>query len=189
MQRGDRIELPGKILKVRTAALDEDSSIAVLDFRITNPSDVLFEVRTVTVEMEDNQGKSYLGQSVERNGCQAALRRTAGARARNTTQTLLMRERLGSHGSPDRMIAARFQAPARHARRRASASSCGLRKWMARRSSTRSVSALVALAAVHSGARAASARWDGDSGSPEEQGLHAPLRKPRIRWRLWSSPP
>ena len=58
MQRGDRIELPGKILKVRTAPLDEESSIAVIDFRITNPSDVQFEVRTVTVEMEDNQGKS-----------------------------------------------------------------------------------------------------------------------------------
>ena len=39
MQRGDRIELPGKILKVRTAPLDEDSSIAVIDFRITNPSE------------------------------------------------------------------------------------------------------------------------------------------------------
>ena len=58
MQRGDRIELPGKMLKVRTAPLDEDSSIAVIDFRITNPSNVQFEVRTVTVEMEDNQGKS-----------------------------------------------------------------------------------------------------------------------------------
>jgi hypothetical protein len=46
MQRGDRIELPGKILKVRTAPLDENSSIAVIDFRITNPSDVQFEVRT-----------------------------------------------------------------------------------------------------------------------------------------------
>jgi hypothetical protein len=48
MQRGDRMELPGKILKVRTAPLDEDSSIAVIDFRIANPSNVLFEVRTVT---------------------------------------------------------------------------------------------------------------------------------------------
>ena len=64
MQRGDRIELPGKMLKVRTAPLDEESSIAVIDFRITNPSNVQFEVRTVTVEMEDNQGKSTVGQSV-----------------------------------------------------------------------------------------------------------------------------
>ena len=56
MQRGDRIELPGKILKVRTAPLDENSSIAVIDFRMTNPSDILFEVRTVTVELEDKSG-------------------------------------------------------------------------------------------------------------------------------------
>src|SRR6266516_2452597 len=62
MQRGDKIDLPGKILKVRTASLDEDSSIAVIDFRVTNPSDVQFEVRTVTVEMDDPEGKSYLGQ-------------------------------------------------------------------------------------------------------------------------------
>jgi len=58
MLRGNRIELPGRILKVRTAPLDDDSSIAVIDFRVANPSDVLFEVRTVSVEMEDNQGKS-----------------------------------------------------------------------------------------------------------------------------------
>ena len=31
MQRGDRIELPGKIIKVRTAPLDEESSIAIVD--------------------------------------------------------------------------------------------------------------------------------------------------------------
>jgi hypothetical protein len=110
MQRGDRIELPGKILKVRTAPLDEDSSIAVLDFRITNPSNILFEVRTVTVEMEDNQGKSYLGQSVSEMD---AVRLFEGlpVLGQKFNPTLLMRDRLGSHGSADRMIAARFQAP------------------------------------------------------------------------------
>jgi len=61
MQRGDRIRLPGKILKVRTAPLDENSAVAVIDFRITNPSGVQFMVRTVQVEMDDNEGKSYLG--------------------------------------------------------------------------------------------------------------------------------
>ncbi len=110
MQRGDRIELPGKILKVRTAPLDEDSSIAVIDFRITNPSDILFEVRTVTVEMDDPQGKSYLGKPVSEMD---ARRLFEGMPVLGTkfNRTLLMRERLGSHGSADRMIAARFQAP------------------------------------------------------------------------------
>ena len=110
MQRGDRIELPGKILKVRTAPLDEDSSIAVIDFRITNPSDILFEVRTVTVEMEDNQGKSYLGQSVSEMDAKR-LFEGLPVLGPKFNPTLLMRERMGAHESADRMIAARFQAP------------------------------------------------------------------------------
>src|ERR1039457_6750261 len=111
MQRGDRMQLPGKILKVRTAPLDEESSIAVIDFRITNPSDILFEVREVTVEMEDSQGKSYLGQSVSEMD---AVRLFEGLPVLGTkfNTTLHMRDRIGSHGSADRMIAARFQAPA-----------------------------------------------------------------------------
>ena len=110
MQRGDRMELPGKILKVRTAPLDEESSIAVIDFRITNPSNILFEVRTVTVEMDDNQGRSYLGQPVSEVD---AIRLFEGlpVLGQKFNPTLIMRERLGSHRSADRMIAARFQAP------------------------------------------------------------------------------
>ena len=71
MQRGDRIELPGKILKVRTAPLDENSAVAVIDFRINNPSGVQFMVRTVQVKMDDNEGKSYLGFIFARAGTAA----------------------------------------------------------------------------------------------------------------------
>jgi hypothetical protein len=110
MQRGDKIELPGKILKVRTAPLDEDSSIAVLDFRITNPSDVLFEVRTVTVELEDKDGKNYLGQTVSEMDAQR-LFDGLPVLGGKFNKTLVMRERIGAHASQDRMIAARFQAP------------------------------------------------------------------------------
>ena len=110
MQRGDRMQLPGKILKVRTAALDDDSSVAVIDFRITNPSDILFEVRTVTVEMEDNQGKSYMGQSISEMDAKRLFEGLPVLGTKFNT-SLLMKDRLGSHGSADRMIAARFQAP------------------------------------------------------------------------------
>lgn len=110
MQRGDRMQLPGKILKVRTAPLDEDSSIVVIDFRISNPSNILFEVRTVTVEMDDNQGKSYLGQPVSEMDAKR-LFEGVPVLGQKFNPTLVMRERLGSHGSADRMIAARFQAP------------------------------------------------------------------------------
>jgi len=110
MQRGDRIELPGKILKVRTAELDADSSIAVIDFRITNPSNVQFEVRTVTVELEDNTGNSYMGQSVSEMDAKR-LFEAVPVLGEKYNPTLLMRERLGSRASADRMIAPRFQAP------------------------------------------------------------------------------
>jgi hypothetical protein len=110
IQRGAKIDLPGKILKVRTAALDDDSSIAVLDFRITNPSDVLFEVRTVTVEMDDMAGKSYLGQTTSESDAKR-LFEAMPVLGQKFNNTLLMRERIGAHASQDRMVAARFQAP------------------------------------------------------------------------------
>lgn len=110
MQRGDRIQLPGKILKVRTAPLDENSSIAVIDFRITNPSDILLEVRTVTVELVDDQGKSYLGQSVSDMDA-TRLFEGIPVLGQKFNRSLIVRDRIGSHGSADRMIAARFQAP------------------------------------------------------------------------------
>ena len=95
---------------MRTAPLDENSSIAVIDFRIANPSNILFEVRTVTVEMEDNQGKSYLGQSVSEMDAKR-LFEALPVLGPKFNPTLIMRDRIGSHGSADRMIAARFQAP------------------------------------------------------------------------------
>ncbi len=110
MQRGDKIELPGKILKVRTAVLDDDSSIAVLDFRITNPSDVIFEVRSITVEMEDAAGKNYHGESVGEIDSQR-LFQGLPVLGQKFNKTLFMRERVGAHASQDRMIAARFQTP------------------------------------------------------------------------------
>ena len=62
MQRGAHIDLPGKILKVRTAPLDENSSIVVFDFRITNPADYTLVVRTVTVAMEDPEATGPTGR-------------------------------------------------------------------------------------------------------------------------------
>jgi hypothetical protein len=110
MQRGDRIELPGKILKVRTAPLDENSAVAVIDFRITNPSGVQFMVRTVSVEMDDNDGKSYLGD-VAADMDVTRLFEAVPALGQKFLKTLMARERIAAHDSQDRMVTARFQAP------------------------------------------------------------------------------
>ena len=111
LQRNDKIDLPGKILKVRTTELDNESSVAVIDFRVTNPSDVLFEVRTVTVDMEDSSGKHYTGQ-VSSDTDAASLMKALPVLGEKYNKTLMVKERIGAHGSQDRMVAARFVAPA-----------------------------------------------------------------------------
>jgi len=110
MQRGDVMQLPGKILKVRTATLDENSSVAVLDFHLANPSDIIFEVRTVNVELEDKDGKSYLGQ-VSSDGDAARLFEGVPLLGPKYNKSLMTRERVSAHSNLDRMLAARFQAP------------------------------------------------------------------------------
>jgi hypothetical protein len=110
MQRGSRLELPGKVLKARTAPLDENSSVAVIDFRVTNSSDVPFMVRSVSVEMEDNQGKSYQG-SVAADMDVKPLFEGVPLLGQKYNDTLLMRQSIPPHTSTDRMVAARFQAP------------------------------------------------------------------------------
>jgi len=110
MQRGSKVDLPGKILKVRTAPLDENSSVVVIDFRTANPSDYVLQARGVTVELEDPAGRSYLGSSI---GEVDAQRLFEGVPVLGTkfNPTLLLRDRIAAHSSVDRMIAARFQAP------------------------------------------------------------------------------
>lgn len=110
MQRGAHMELPGKVLKVRTAALDDNSSVAVLDFRVTNPSDVLFVVRTVTVELEDPDGASHLGQVAAETDAKR-LFEAVPLLGQKFNDTLLMRDKIAAHTSQDRMVAARFEAP------------------------------------------------------------------------------
>src|SRR5436309_9817416 len=110
MQRGDAIDLTGKILKVRTAPLDENSTIAVLDFRITNPSNILLEVRQVTVEMEDAAGKISPGDVVSEGDATRVFEALPALGPKFLT-SLGMRQRIAPHVTGDHMVAVRFQAP------------------------------------------------------------------------------
>jgi hypothetical protein len=120
MQRNDKIDLPGKILKVRTAVLDDGksergedrppTSIAVVDFRVTNPSDVIFEVRTVSVQMVGADGKVIDGQ-ISSDTDAAAVMKALPVLGEKFNKTLMVKERIGSHASVDRMAAVRFVVP------------------------------------------------------------------------------
>jgi hypothetical protein len=110
MQRGAYIDLPGKVLKVRTAPLDEASAVAVVDFRVANPADYPFVVRTVTVAMEDNSGAESVGQTVSETDARQVFQ-AIPLLGQKFNDTLLMRDSLPPHNSWDRMVAARFEVP------------------------------------------------------------------------------
>jgi len=110
MQRGAHIELQGKILKVRTAPLDENSSIVVLDFRFGNNSDYPFSVRGVTVVLEDNTGARTEGTTVSEIDAQR-LFQGIPLLGQKYNPSLIVRDRIPAHASEDRMIAARLEVP------------------------------------------------------------------------------
>jgi hypothetical protein len=110
MQRGARVGLTGNVLKVRTAPLEDGSSVVVLDFRFSNPGNVLFVVRSVTVVLEEKDGNQYVGQTVAEMDAKR-LFEGIPLLGQKFTDTLVGRDRVPGHTFQDRMVAARFNAP------------------------------------------------------------------------------
>ena len=55
-QRGARLEWHGSVLKVRTAPMDETSTVMLVDFRLTNTADYATVLRTMSLEVETANG-------------------------------------------------------------------------------------------------------------------------------------
>ena len=111
LQRGAHVELKGSVLKVRTEALDETSSVAVIDFRFVNPSDVQFVVRSVDVTMEGKDGSSTPGQPISEVDTKRVFQYHPML-GQKFNDSLLMRDKIPARQAEDRMIAARFEMPA-----------------------------------------------------------------------------
>ena len=110
MQRGAHIELKGAILKIRTAPMDANSSVGVIDFRFDNPANYPFVVRTVDVIVEDKQGNRYLGSPVPEVDAKR-LFEFYPLLGQKYHDSLLSRDKIKPRTSEDRMIAARFELP------------------------------------------------------------------------------
>ncbi len=110
MQRGAHIEPAGKILKVRTLALDENSSIAVVDFRVVNSSDYTVIVREVAVSLDQPNGTDSDGTVVSEMDARR-LFQYYPVLGQKYNDSLIIRDRIKPHETLDRMIAARFEIP------------------------------------------------------------------------------
>ena len=110
MQRGAHVELKGAILKVRTQAMDENSSVAVIDFRFVNPSNYPFWVKQVDVTIEDKDGKTLEGSLVSELDARRLFQYYPQL-GQKFNDSLVMRDKIAGRQSLDRMIAARFEVP------------------------------------------------------------------------------
>ncbi len=108
--RGSHLELKGQILKVRTLSLEENSSLAVLDFRFSNPSDLRFVVRQVDVSLVDGKGNVLPGAVVSEMDAQRIFQYYP-LLGQKYNPTLVMREKIASRETKDRMVAVRFEVP------------------------------------------------------------------------------
>ncbi|MFN0170252.1 MAG: hypothetical protein ACKV22_27860 [Bryobacteraceae bacterium] len=109
IQRGAHIELKGSVLKARTIGLEPQSSIAVLDFRFTNPSDYPFVVRGVEVLVDDGK-QQVAGESVAEVDARR-LFEYYPALGQKYNDSLIARVKIPPRTTMDRMICVRFPVP------------------------------------------------------------------------------
>ena len=106
--KGSHLELIGKVLKVRTGPLGDGNSIAVMDFRVENPSDKPFVVRTVDIALEKKDGEMVDGVTVARSDLKQLFQynKFLGGQYNDG---LGLQESIAPHSMVDRMVAAHFE--------------------------------------------------------------------------------
>src|ERR1700722_8056556 len=110
MQRGAHIEVTGKILKVRTAPIDDNAAVLVADFRITNPADYSFLVNKVTLTVVDAHGKPIEGDTISEIDARRIFE-AIPLLGPKYNPSLILRETIAPHTTVDRMTSARFEVP------------------------------------------------------------------------------
>ncbi len=107
---GSQARLEVRWLKVRTIATGPESSLAVFDLRIHNPSRVLFQVKEVEAALIGASGNREEGLVTAQTDLDRALRSYPLAGPRHTP-VLMFRERLRGGETADRTVAASFPVP------------------------------------------------------------------------------
>ncbi len=64
LNRGSQVRLEGSILKVRIVPTDDNACLAVVDFRVKNPSSTIFQVKQLRIVATTADGTEIEGQTV-----------------------------------------------------------------------------------------------------------------------------
>ena len=108
--KGAHLELTGSVLKGRLGKLDESRSGAILDFRVSNPADLRFVVREVTMQAIKADGQTLDGGIISKRDIQQIMDYNQFFRPQ-FNPVLSLQDRVDAHQTIDRMVAAQFEVP------------------------------------------------------------------------------
>jgi hypothetical protein len=109
VNKGSRMVLEGSIQKVRTLPLEE-ATVLVIDFRLKNPSNFRYVLRTVVVHM-DVDGQIAEAEPVAEVDARRLFEYYSASLGQKYNDTLKMKDVIASGETIDRMVMVRFEAP------------------------------------------------------------------------------
>lgn len=108
--KGSHIELKGEILKVRVLSYNPTASLVILDFRVTNPSDLPFVVKTADVILIPVSGDPVESARISKADVENVFKyeKLLGPKY---NEVLSIKDRVNPHQTVDRMVGVRFDLP------------------------------------------------------------------------------
>lgn len=108
--KGNHLELTGSILHARVQPLNDKACLVILDFRVRNPSDVPFVVKTVTMQLTPASGEEVDGIPISKPDVENVFKYEP-LLGPKFNDVLSIRDRIDPHQQMDRMVGARFDMP------------------------------------------------------------------------------
>jgi len=109
-QKGARLVLAGEITNVRTLGMDEKSSVAIVDFKLTNRSQYPFVVGSTAMSLVDANGETQEGSMVS-DGHTKDLFEAFPVLGTKIARSLAIKEKIAPGESRAVTLAARFEIP------------------------------------------------------------------------------
>jgi hypothetical protein len=106
--KGNHLELNGTILKVRVMPLSEVASLVIVDFRITDPSDIPFVMKGATLTLDPASGETLDGMMVSKPDIENVFKYNP-ILGPKFNDVLGIKDHIEPHQRLDRMVAARFE--------------------------------------------------------------------------------
>jgi hypothetical protein len=108
--KGNHLELTGTILKVRVLPLSPTASLVIVDFRVTDPSDVPFVLKGASLTLDPASGETLDGMTVSKSDIENVFKYNP-LLGPKFNDVLGIKDRIAPHQRLDRMVGARFEIP------------------------------------------------------------------------------